>query len=428
MNALHRRLEIERLGQKGEGLAHDGRGLVFVPYALAGEVVIADVDGDRGRLAEIIVASPDRIAPLCAHFSHCGGCAVQTLAPAPYAQWKRDLVIAALAHVGIDCAVAPLVDAHGEGRRRATFHARFDQGLAGRARTFIGFMQARSHQILPITECPILAPGMAHALPAARLIADVLADHGKPLDLVVTATNAGLDLDLHGAGKLPDELRQRLITAAAEADLARLSNHGLVLIERRAPQITMGVAQVVPPPGGFLQATQAGEEALAAHVLSAIGKVKRVADLFAGVGTFALRLAEKSEVLAVESEAAAIAALTRAAHRPGLRQVRTETRDLFRRPLLAAELNGFDAVVFDPPRSGAKDQSEALAQSQVPCVVAVSCSVQSFARDARSLIDGGYVLESVTPFDQFRHSAHVEIIGVFRRPVNKGKKRGRLLG
>ena len=428
MNALNRRLEIERLGQRGEGLAHDGRGLVFVPYALAGEVVIAEVDGDRGRLAEVVVASPDRIAPFCEHFTKCGGCAVQTLAAPAYGAWKRDLVVAALAHVGLDCAVAPLVDAHGEGRRRATFHARFEQGLAGRARTIIGFMQARSHNILQLDSCPILAPGLARALPAARLIAEVLADHGKPLDIVVSASSAGLDIDLHGAGKLDDDLRQRLIAAAGAADLARFSNHGLVLIERRAPVIKMGIAEVVPPPGGFLQATQAGEEALAQHVLRAIGKAKRVADLFAGVGTFALRLAQTSEVLAVEGEAAAIAALTRAAHRPGLRQVRGEVRDLFRRPLLAAELNGFDAVVFDPPRSGAKDQAEALAASQVPSVVAVSCSVQTFARDARILVDGGYVLESVTPFDQFRHSAHVEIVGVFRRSAPKGKKRGRLLG
>ncbi len=425
-SSLHTRLRISRLGQRGEGIAQGEDGLVFTPYALPGELIVADVDGERGVLAEILEPSPDRIAAFCPHFSICGGCAVQTLAHPAYAIWKHSLVTAALEHARVDAKVDDLIDAHGAGRRRATFHARFDRNATVRVETTVGFMRGRAHEIIAIDACPILSPDMAGALPAARRIADALADHGKPLDIIATATTEGLDIDLHGAGKIDAVLRQSLIRIAGDLDLARLSNHGDILIERRAPTLEMGIARVAPPPGSFLQATVAGEEALARLVSEAIGKAKRVADLFAGIGTFALRLATNRDVFAAESDAAALAALARASHRPGVRAVKTEVRDLFRRPLLGGELDAFDAVVFDPPRAGAEGQARALAQSKVPTVVAVSCSAQTFARDAALLVAGGYKVDRITPIDQFRHSPHVEIVGVFRKPAPK--KRGRLLG
>jgi len=174
-------------------------------------------------------------------------------------------------------------------------------------------------------------------------------------------------------------------------------------------------ARVVPPPGAFLQATAEGEQALVAAVLAAVGGAWRIADLFAGCGTFALPLAAGAEVLAVEGDAAMPAALAAAQRPPGLRPVRTETRDLFRRPLLAADLAGFEAVVIDPPRAGAEAQSHALAASAVPTVAAVSCDPATFARDARILVDGGYRLVRVQPIDQFRWSGHVELAALFRR-------------
>ena len=426
---LRQTLTIERMGQKGEGLAKTERGLIAVPYALPGETILAEVDGERASLVEVTTASPDRIAPFCKHFTICGGCAVQTWNASAYQAWKRSLVVQALDHAKVKADVAPLIDAHGAGRRRVTFHARFDRDALGRTETVLGFMRARSHDMVQLDDCPILAPSLSNALPAARAVAQVLNQLAKPLDIVVTASLEGLDVDFRGPGKLAFEITQALISLAGKLDLARISNHGEILIERRAPLVQMGKARVAPPPGGFLQATELGEETLARLVMEGIGKARRVADLFAGSGTFTMRLAEQAEVYAVESDAAALAALERGAHyTQGLRTVATERRDLFRRPLLAAELNRFDAVVMDPPRAGAEAQAQDLATSKVPTVVSVSCNAQTFARDAKILINGGYELRKVTPVDQFRHSAHVELVGLFERAAVKTKRRTRLLG
>ena len=413
-------LTIDRLGQRGEGVARGPAGAVFVPYALAGERVEAEVSSERGALLRVVTPSADRIAPICQHYGVCGGCAVQALRTEAYANWKRGLLGDALVHAGLRTPVAPLVAAQGEGRRRATFHARGH---------IVGFMQARAHDIVAIERCPVLAPGLAGALAAARAIAKTLANHGKPLDILVTATLSGMDIDLQGAGKIAAHELQRLIALAGEHDLARLSNHGAAIVTRREPLLALGAAHVAPPPGAFLQATLAAEEKLAALIAAAMPKARRVADLFSGVGTFALRLAARAEVHAVEQSAPALAALARAANAAqSLRAVTTEARDLFRRPLSGDELTSFDAVVFDPPRAGAQAQAAALAQSAVPVVVAVSCNIASFARDSGLLTAGGYSLESVTPVDQFLYSAHVEIVGVFRKaPPAKNKRKG-LLG
>jgi 23S rRNA (uracil1939-C5)-methyltransferase len=423
-------LDIERLGQRGEGVARTGRGLVFVPYALPGETVRAEVDGERGRLLEVVKPSADRIAPFCKYYGECGGCAVQALSFDKYAEWKRNIVVEALAHAKIETEIAPLVDAHGEGRRRATFHARVTHDALGRPTIEVGFMRARAHAIVDIDACPILSPQMAAAPRAAHAIALALVGLNKPLDILITATETGLDVDFRGTGEIDAPHMRKLVAEAERLDLARLSNHGAIVIERRAPQLAMGAAIIAPPPGAFLQATRAGEEILARLAADGAGDIRRAADLFAGVGTFALRLAERAQVHAVESEKGALAALARAAGHasPALKPVSIEPRDLFRRPMAPPELAPFDAVVFDPPRAGAEAQARDLAKSAVPVVVGVSCNPQTFARDARILVDGGYVLEGVTPVDQFRHSPHVELVAVFRRPKPTGRRKGRLLG
>jgi 23S rRNA (uracil1939-C5)-methyltransferase len=414
---LNAELTIARLGQRGEGLARQGGDMIAVPYALPGETVRAEIDGDRAKLVEVLTPSADRVPSFCKYFTICGGCAVQTLAWPPYADWKRGLVVEGLSRAKIETQILPLVDAHGVGRRRATFHSRVHDDGVGRKRLDLGYMQARAHFIVNIDHCPILDPGLDGALVAARDAARVLIPLEKPLDIVVTTTLEGLDMDVRGTGPLDFGYRQALISVAERYDLARISNHGETIVERRPPTLRMGKALVTLPAGGFLQATAAGEEALA--------------DLFAGSGTFALRLAEKAEVLAIEGDAPAMRSLARAAHETeGLRHLKSQQRNLYSRPLMAGELEHLDAVVFDPPRAGAQAQAEALAVSKVPTVVGVSCNVQTFARDARILIDGGYTLEKVTPVDQFRHSAHVELVGVFKKTsvMTKAKRRGRLLG
>jgi 23S rRNA (uracil1939-C5)-methyltransferase len=403
-------LDIDSLGHRGEGVAKNGTRVTHVAYTLPGERVRARLEGARASLIEILERSPERIAPICGHFGDCGGCATQHISAPLYADWKRRILTRALAQARIETEVGPLIDAHGEGRGRATFHARFRGDDVA-----VGFMQARAHRIVAIDDCPILAPSLSRALAATRAIAARLAGLDRPLDLSATASLSGLDVDIRGAGELSEALRQGLIEAAVRLDLARLSNHGEVLLERRPPQIQMGSAVVSPPPGAFLQATGEGERRLAAVAMETIHG-ERVADLFSGVGALALRLAERHSVHAVEINGAALAALSRAARdAPRLRPISVETRDLFARPLTRQELSRFDAVVFDPPRAGAAAQASEIAASGVPCVVAVSCNPATFARDARLLIDGGYRLERAAPIDQFRFSPHLEIVGAFSR-------------
>ncbi len=404
-------LTITRLGAGGDGLAEAAGGDVFVPFALPGETVTIGRDGGRARLDSVEVASPDRIEPFCPYFGRCGGCVAQHIGPDLYGKWKRAKVASALERAGLSVTVEPLQDAHGAGRRRVVFHARLVDGA-----TVVGFMEAKSHRLVPIESCPIAVPALSAAPRVAKVLAGLLTGGGKPLDIAVTATVAGLDVDLRGSGDPGETRRQRLIALAAELDLARLSLHGEVLIERRPPASAVGPAAIVPPAGGFLQATAAGEAALAKAVVAGVGRAKRVVDLFAGIGPFSLRLAQGAEVHAVEVERAMLAALDRAARAtPGLRRVTTEARDLFRRPLLPGELDRFDALVLDPPRSGAEAQIAQVIPSSLEHVVMASCDPGTFARDAATLVAGGFAIERVLPVDQFKWSAHVEIVGVFRR-------------
>jgi len=402
------RLTISHIGHRGDGVA-DGR---FVPFTLPGEVV--EVEGVEERVvpSRIVTPSAERVTPPCPHFGTCGGCALQHWAPAPYLAWKRQSVIATLAQHGLQPEVAPTIDARGTGRRRVTFHARRGAGT----RLEVGFTAARSHAIVAIDACPLLAPSLDKALPAARLVARALEGVGKPIDIQVTATLQGLDMELRGPGKLGEKDRLRLMEAANAAGLARLTNHGDLLMQREPPAVMVDGHRVPLPPGAFLQATEAGEEALARLVLAGVGKAKAVADLFCGVGPFALRLARQAKVRAVDSDAGAVASLAQAVRMAsGLKPIQAETRDLFRRPLLVADLKGLDAVVFDPPRAGAEAQAAFLAKADIGRIVAVSCNPATFARDACTLAAGGWKLGTVTPVDQFTWSAHVELVATFTR-------------
>lgn len=409
------RLTIDHVGQRGDGVAYEGGATVFVPYTLAGETVEASaVQGhaERRKLEHVETASPERIAPFCIYFGRCGGCAIQHWQPDPYQAWKRQIVIDTLAHARIECPVDPIIDAHGAGRRRITAHAR--RGGDNEIRT--GFSAAGSHAIVAIEDCPILDPGLTGALDVARAIASLLKPTDKPLDIQVTAASNGLDVDVRGTGPLPTPMIAKLSLLAEQHKLARLTRHGELVLMRTPPMITVGKAQVVLPPGSFLQATGAGEEALAELVMKACKGSKTIVDLFCGVGPFALRLAAKSRVMAYDSDEGAILSLQQAVKdTSGMKPITAAVRDLFHRPLVAQELRDVDCVVFDPPRQGAHAQAEKLAASKVKTVVSVSCNVQSFVRDAKILIDGGYKIESVTPVDQFRHTPHVELVARFRR-------------
>jgi 23S rRNA (uracil1939-C5)-methyltransferase len=413
--SLVERLAIKGLGARGDGVAWADAGSIYVPYALPGEIVEVGAwpgHPDRRNLLRVETTSPARIAPICPHFGVCGGCALQHWHAAPYRAWKRELVVAHLSQVGIAASVADIVDAHGEGRRRAVFHVRRTTHDVLQ----VGFAALHSHRIIPIDRCPILAPGLAGVIDAAWAIAEELKPTAKPLDIQATATDAGIDVDVRGSGPIAPPLILALARAAETHKLARITRHGELLTQRAASTVRIGRATVALPPGAFLQPTALGEETLARLVLEHARNAKAAADLFAGVGPFALRLAERARVLAADSDTGAINALRGAgAATSRLKPIMAVERDLFRRPFVAQELAGVDAVVFDPPRQGAEAQARELAKSRVPVVVAVSCNPATFARDAKILIEGGYRLGEVTPVDQFRYSAHVEVVAPLTR-------------
>lgn len=406
------RFTIARLGAQGDGVAMAEGGEVFIPFTLPGETVTAARQKDRGTLMSVLEASPLRVDPACRHFTECGGCALQHLEAGAYRQWKRDKVVHALKSKGIACEVGALVPCAPETRRRVVFSARRTE-----AGMLLGFVRALSSEIIPVEECPISLPAIVAALDRLRMLADLVCATSKSFHIAVTATASGLDIAVQDGGKLGDNQRRIASNFVVAEGLARLSVDGEIVVEAKKPMVQFGTVAVAMPPGAFLQATETAEQTMASLVGQHLAREKRVADLFAGCGSFALRLAAKSEVHAVEADAPALAALDRAFRfATGLKRVTNERRDLFRRPLTFKELNAFDGLVFDPPRAGAEEQSKQIARSEVPLVAAVSCNPVTLARDLRILLDGGYKLKGVTPIDQFLWSPHVEAVALLEKP------------
>ncbi|HEY2659622.1 MAG TPA: class I SAM-dependent RNA methyltransferase [Caulobacteraceae bacterium] len=408
-----RDLDIEAIGAQGDGLA---AGPIFAPLTLPGERVRAKVAGDRADIEAILSASPERVTPPCQHFGDCGGCALQHWAPEPYLAWKVDHIRTTLARERIETEFLEPFAAKPGTRRRLALHARREGG-----RVRLGFKARRSWRLVDIEVCPVSDPALVAALPVLRKLANAFFEHPKSAPtLHVTLTQTGLDVDVTGverrSGGLSADARMQAAEAAQDADIARVSLAGEVVYQARQPVVRVGAATVGLPPGSFLQATVEAERAMAAFAVEAVAGAGRIADLFCGVGTFTFRLAQVAPVYAADAAATSIRALTSAiGSAPGLKAITAEARDLSRRPLLAMEMKKLDAAVFDPPRAGALEQAHELARSKVGTVVGVSCNPATFARDARVLVDGGFVLRQVKPVDQFLWSPHVELVGVFSR-------------
>ncbi|MGL4397883.1 MAG: class I SAM-dependent RNA methyltransferase [Hyphomicrobium sp.] len=406
-----RHLDIVRVGAQGDGVAETDGGRLFVPFTLAGERVTARVKGTGGTLVSIVTASASRIAPVCRHFGVCGGCALQHMRADDYLSWKREQVSAAFAARGITADIAPVRFVDGKRRRAVLSAERRGSGVA------FGYHQAGSHDLVDLAECPVLDARIVAAFPALKaLVSPLLARHNATR-VTVTMTNGGLDVALADVGaKLTPALRARIAEAATEGRFARVSINGDPTFAALSPTLTMGLAEVIPAPGAFLQAVAEAEALMSDEIIAAAGRAKSIADLFSGLGAFTFRLAKTAKVMAVDSEASAISALqTAARNAQGLRPITALVRDLYRDPLSPLELKDFECVVFDPPRAGAEAQAERLSRSKVKTVIAVSCNPATLARDARTLIDGGYILERVQPFDQFHFSPHIEAIAIFRR-------------
>lgn len=401
---------IERLGHLGDGLAE--RGALRVPMTLPGEVV-EGVVGPDGRMtdARIVTPSPDRVRAPCPHYRACGGCALQHASDGFVAGWKADVVRAALAAQGIAAPFRPVLTSPPRSRRRAVFAGRRTKGGA-----LVGLHARASGTIVEIPGCILMDPALMAVVPFLREAVLAGASRNAELAMTATLTEAGIDLSVEGGKPMEADLFAALAALAEAADLARLSWNGDVVVTRRPPLQRFGTARVLPPAGAFLQATREGEAALLAAVDEAVGGARRIVDLFSGSGTFSLPQAARAEVHAVEGSAAMTAALLAGARQtPGLHSVTTETRDLFRRPLLPGELARFDAIVIDPPRAGCEAQAREIGLSGVAVVAAVSCNPVTFARDARILCEAGFRPDWVQVVDQFRWSPHVELAARFSR-------------
>lgn len=413
------RLSVTALAHRGEGVVTHGGAQHYLPHTAPGDELQVNFAAGKPENWTLIGAGPDRVAPPCGHFGACGGCALQHLSDPFVARWKGEQVAQALRHRGIgDVDIRPTMTVPAASRRRVSFSSRL---VAGQAE--LGFQAARSHRLVAIERCEILSPGIAGALAGLRQIAELLlvADRRKKkrdIRISVNDTDTGLDIVLHAEGvdefAILPELAER---AGVLPDLARLSLNDMPVMCPRKPVMRFGAVSLTPPPGAFLQASGEGEVALTQLVLEALGEAGRIADLFAGCGTFSFPAAAHAQLVAVEGDAAMVEALDHAArHAQGIRKFKALRRDLFRSPLSSDELKPFDAVIFDPPRAGGVAQASEIARSTVQRVAAVSCAPATFARDARILIDGGFRLNWVAPVDQFRWSSHIELVAEFARP------------
>lgn len=399
---------ITRLGHLGDGIA---QGPVFVAQTLPGEVVEGEIDGERMIAPKIVTPSPDRVRPPCSHYKMCGGCALQHASDDMVAGWKAEVVKTALTAQGLDAPITGVSTSPARSRVAATLTGRRTKKGA-----LVGFHARASDTVVDITDCHLLTPTLMGMVPALRELTQLAGSRSAEVQYAMTQSAIGVDLSVAGAKPLDDDLWPQLAAFADRHNLARLTWNGELIVTRNPPAQTFGGVPVVPPAGAFLQATDAGQAALIDGVDRALAGAKRVADLFAGCGTFTFPLARRADVTAVESDVPALSALDAAWRKAtDLHQIRAEKRDLFRRPLMPDELRHFDGVVIDPPRAGCEAQAIELAASTVPVIAAVSCNPVTFARDAAILVKCGYRLAWVQVVDQFRWSPHVEVVAQFIR-------------
>jgi 23S rRNA (uracil1939-C5)-methyltransferase len=405
-------VEISEFGRHGDGIGKFKTGeSFFIPYTLGGEIIKIERTGSNCAILEVKKVSPSRIDPFCRHYTVCGGCNAQHLSLSLYTSWKRNIVETALTNKGIRSNINQLIDAHGAGRRRVTFHVKREKG-----QILAGLMKYRSHQIHDLDSCPILVPPLSTGIKIARSIAEFTTSRSKPINIQLTAAENGIDCNIENASEEGSVLFTKIAELADKFDLTRVTFNREVIIERRAPIVSIGGTKLVLPPSSFLQPTSKGEDILSNLVVNNLKNAIQIADLYCGVGPFAIRLAKNSPITAFDNDINAIDALRNAVnHTKGLKPVTVVKRDLSRDPLLPEELKKFDAIVLDPPRTGAAAQVAQLAISNVNTIVGISCNPITFAKDAATLIKSGFVLESVTPVDQFKYTSHVELVGIFKR-------------
>ncbi len=418
-------VQVTAIGARGDGLASDEASgqPIFVPFSLPGERLSVKLlqtksAGSEAQPLELLDASSERVEPTCPHFGLCGGCQLQHWQQEAYQAWKQERLKNSLERAGFaDPRLRPLVQAPEQSRRRATLSA--EKPRKGPVR--LGFRARSSSQLVDIHSCAILRPKLFNSLEALRSFAEVQLAPGESAKFQLCETDSGLDLHMFTdrKSKAPD---MRAVSELVDAcDLARLVCNDEPILTRREPMLRLGAegcfAQVNIPPGAFLQASAAIQEAMVSALLDAVpAGLTRAVDLFSGLGSFTLPLlARARHVLAVEGDGPAIDALEHAMRREQLAdRLSIERRDLEAWPLQGSELAKMDAVIFDPPRAGAKAQAPHIAAARVPLVVAISCNLATLQRDLQPFAQAGYRLEWAQAFDQFLWSAHLEAMAVLR--------------
>lgn len=408
---MSQQINISDLSINGDGVGFYEGIKIHAPFTLPGDIITGSISGARIAEPVVLEASPHRIPPLCSHFKTCGGCTLQHGSDLFLSAWKKQFVERILHTKNITTSMRSVIMSGAKTRRRAVLSA-----SRGRKSARIGFHQKSSKTLVEISECHLICPEIMSGLPGLKALAQIGASRTSEIRFHVTSASAGLDIAVSNAKEISAPLKQEIGAIAAQNDFARLCWNGQLAAQITPPLQYFEKIAVLPPSESFLQATQAGEDALRASVREIVHGADQLADLFAGCGTFALPLTRSAQVYAAESDADMLKAMQQAwDNHPRLKPLTTERRDLFRRPLEASELQKFDAVVLDPPRVGALAQVAALAQSQITRIAYVSCNPASFARDAQILVESGFQLEWVQIVDQFRWSPHIELVGKFQR-------------
>ncbi len=397
-------LKIDRLAGLGDGVGtHNGR-KVFVPYAASGDIIRARIakvtaNADYATIVEILSPGPERIEPVCRHFTRCGGCALQHISHSAYAGFKLKMAQEAARKAGFDTdCVAQLVTFPANTRRRADLKVRNGK---------IGFFEEYSHRIVDIEECTVLEPDLLELVMQTKRQLPGLPEITR---IRINGVDNGYDVMVEGQ----DGCKLQ-VTGCKQ--VRRLSIAGQKTIYQSGEvTLTLGSIVVDVPAGAFLQASRAAQAFMTERVQDAVKDSDHVLDLFAGIGTYSFPVSANSKLTAIEGDKAMVTAMQDAARKYKLENIlRTERRDLFNHPLKRDELSGYDAVIINPPRAGAKAQAGQLAQAGIAKIVMVSCNPATFARDARLLKEGGYQLLKLTPVDQFVYSSHLELIAEFIR-------------
>ncbi|MBL4739734.1 MAG: class I SAM-dependent RNA methyltransferase [Sneathiella sp.] len=417
------KLTIDHIGSNGDGVAIKDDRPYYVPFTAPGDIITATVKEERGRgfiaeLEELQTPSPLRRKAACKHFMTCGGCSLQHLDDATLANWKKDRITEPLvrANVDFDTIEDTLTSPQGSRRRVEFVAAKRKKGV------MIGYHLKKSHQIFDVGECPILSPDLLALVKPLRLMLPIIMARNSEARLILTSTVNGPDLLISANIELDLEVREVLADFCQKHSLSRITLRNEKerfeekVVTRKPTAIKIENFDAEVPPGGFLQATEEGQETLISLMKQYLSKNKNVVDLFSGCGSFTLPAgATSKKVEAFEGNEDMVAALQKSANKHMLPIV-AQYRDLFRRPLIFDELNKFDTAIIDPPRAGATAQVAELAMSKISTIIFISCNPNSFARDAKLLLDGGYQLKKVIPIDQFLWSPHVELFSIFEKP------------